>query len=171
MTTTTYTVNATELKGVIPRFRTHHEASVPAIHHTFNAVYGIELYDTDFHFLFDNVAANGLNKLYKDALKRLLMHMTDHIKRMSGAITTTEMEKVDNLFCAMHISYLMSNSKFKNFKRGQELATWIRHFIRNQCIDVPEKCLEIQFSTSRIFLSLVVGIVDGLNMNKLFCEK
>ena len=82
MTIATYIVHATELKGVIHCSRAHHEASVPTIHHTFNAVNDIDLYYNDFCFLFDNVAANGLNELYKDAPKRLLTDMIDHKARV-----------------------------------------------------------------------------------------
>ena len=58
MTMVTYAVDAKELKSVTLRFRAHHEAYVPVIHLTLNAVYGVDLYDTDFHFLFNNVATS-----------------------------------------------------------------------------------------------------------------
>ena len=67
----TYTVEAKELEGVIFCFRAHHEASIPVIHHTFNAVYGIDLYEIDSHFIFKDVATNRLTELYKDALECL----------------------------------------------------------------------------------------------------
>ena len=56
------------------------------------------------------------------------------------------------------------------FKRGQELASDIVHFIKNQRDDVPAKCIEILLSTTRIYPSLI-GIVDGLNMDKLFSNE
>ena len=96
---------------------THHEASVSSIHHTFNAVYGVDLYDTNFHFIFDDVAKNGLTELYKDAPEQLLTHMTNHIKKVSGALLGIEMKKVDNLFGNMQISYQMYNGRVVNFKR------------------------------------------------------
>ena len=114
----TYTVDAIELEGVVLYFHVHHEASVPNIHHTFNAIYGIDLYATDFHFIFDNVTANGLKKLYKDASKRLLMHMVDHIKQESGAITRDKTKKVEALFGIIQINYKMNNGTIMNFKRG-----------------------------------------------------
>ena len=55
-----YIVEAKELEGVIFRFCAHYKASVPVIHHTFNAVYSIDLYEPDFHFIFKDVAMNGL---------------------------------------------------------------------------------------------------------------
>ena len=99
-------MDGTELEGVILRFRAHHEASVPTIHHTFNAVYGIDLYDIDFHFIFDDVGTNGLKELYKDAPDCLLAHMIAHIKQESGATTRDETKKVDTLFGKMQISYI-----------------------------------------------------------------
>ena len=61
--------------------------------------------------------------------------------------------------------------KFMNFKQVQELVTGMRHFIKNQHIDVSEKSIVIQFSTSKKIPSLVAGIVDRLNIDKLFSEK
>ena len=61
----------------------------------------------------------------------------------------------------------MVHGKYAYFKRGQELASAIQYYLKNQHSDVPSKCLEIQFTTSRIYSS-PVGIVDGLNMDKLF---
>ena len=94
---TTYTVDATELQGVILCFQLHNEASLPRINHTFNAVYGIDLYDSDFHFTFDNVETNGLKELYKDTLDCLLVHMVHHIKQESGATIRHKTKKVDTL--------------------------------------------------------------------------
>ena len=70
-------------------------------------------------------------------------------------------QKVDVLFGIMQISNKIQNNSVVNFKRSQELATGIKYFIKHQRPDIPEKYLEIQFSTSRIFPSLVTGIVDG----------
>ena len=57
-----------------------------------------------------------------------------------------------------------------NVVRGQELARGIVHFLKHQLNYVPEKCPEIQFSTSSIFPSMS-GIVNGLNMDELFGTK
>ena len=54
--------------------------------------------------------------------------------------------------------------------RGQDLAHSIIQAIKYQHYDVLEMCFEVQFSCSRIYLSLS-GIVDGLNMVKLFTSK
>ena len=48
VTMTTYTFDATELRGVILCFHPHHEASVLVIHHTFNVLYCVDLYEIDF---------------------------------------------------------------------------------------------------------------------------
>ena len=144
---------------------------MPSIYHIFNTVYGVDLYNSGFHFIFDDVGKNGLNELYKDVPDLLLTYMTDHIKRVSGDSLRTETEKVDDLFGNMQISYQMNTGKFMNFKQGQELASGIKHFLKHQRPDVPEKCFEVHFSTSRIYPSLVVGVVDGLNIDKLFSQK
>ena len=161
----------TGLKGLILCFPPHHEVSVPTIHHTFNAVYGVNLYNTNFQFLFDDVETNGLKELYKDIPKRLLTHMTDCIKQVSGALLRTGTEKVETLFGNIQISYQMDTGKFMNFKQGQELASGIKYLLKYQRPNVWENFLEIQFSTSRIYPSLVAGIVDGLNMDKLSSKK
>ena len=46
----------------------------------------------------------------------------------------------------------------------------IIHFIKHQRNNVPLKCIEIHFTTTRIYPS-PVGIVDGLNMDKLFSSE
>ena len=74
------------------------------------------------------------------------------------------------MFKPMLLSYKLGNSKYTYFKRGQELVSEFQYFLKNQRPDVPSKCLEIQFTTSRIYPS-PVGIVDGLNMNKLFSSE
>ena len=58
-TTATHAVNATLLEGVILRFRPHFDALIPIIHDSLNSVYAIDLYEDKFHFIFDNVVANG----------------------------------------------------------------------------------------------------------------
>ena len=122
-------------------------------------------------FFFDNVGENGLKELYKDVLKQLLTHMTYHIKQGSGTLLKFETTEFDALFGNMQIGYQIASAKVMNFKRGKELTSEIRHFVKNQRVDVPEKCIKIQFSTSRIYPSLLVGIVDQLNMDKLSSEK
>ena len=85
-TTNTHTVDATLLKGIILRFRPHKDiASYPVIHESFNSVYGVDLYDDKFHFIFDNAPTNGQKLLFKDALEHLRAYMVDHIKQVSGA--------------------------------------------------------------------------------------
>ena len=111
-----YTVAAKELEGVILYFCPHHEAFVPVIRHTFNAVYGIDLYETDFHFIFKDVPKNGLTEWYKDAPERLLNYMITHIKSKSRATLRTGTEKVKASFGTMQLSYQMSNGKIVNFK-------------------------------------------------------
>ena len=106
VTIATYTVKAKELEGVILRFREHHEDSIPSIHHAFNAVYGVDLYETNFLFIFEDVATNGLMELHKDEPERVLGYMVAHIKSESGATLRTETEKVDTLFGNMQLSYL-----------------------------------------------------------------
>ena len=103
----TYTVDATLLEGVLLRSRPHHDASIPSIHHIFNAVYGVDLYDTYFHFIFEDVGKNWQKWLFKDAPDRLLEYTVNHIKHESGATTRTETEKVNDLLGNMQISYQM----------------------------------------------------------------
>ena len=45
------------------------------------------------------------------------------------------------------------------------------YFTKHQYPDVPVKCMEILFSTSNIYPSLVVGVVDGLKMDELFFSR
>ena len=103
--TTTYTVAANDLQEVIIRFAPHPITDFPFLHHTLNGVYGVDLYETDFHFLFSDIAANGLTELYKDAPKRLLAYMINHIKTVSAAAsgtgTRSNTAKVDELFGKM----------------------------------------------------------------------
>ena len=70
----------------------------------------------------------------------------------------------------MLLSYRKANGSYVYFERGQELASAIQYFVKNPRHDVPSKCLEIQFSTSRIY-PFPVGIVDGLNIDKLSSNK
>ena len=151
-------------------FLPHHEVSVPGLHHTLNTVYDVDLYETDFHFIFNDVPKNGLTELYKDTPERLKAYMSTHIKTESGATSRSETDKVEALFKLIQISYQLSTDKLVHFKRGQELAAVIQHFLKHQPQEVLPKCIEILFSTSRIYLSLV-GVVDGLNMDKLFSEE
>mmetsp|Transcript_12790 Transcript_12790/g.12601 ORF Transcript_12790/g.12601 Transcript_12790/m.12601 type:complete len:133 (-) Transcript_12790:36-434(-) len=71
----------------------------------------------------------------------------------------------------MDISYVLTTGKVMNFKRGQDLANGMLHFMKYQRPDVPTTCMEILFLTSNIYPSLVVGVVDGLNMDELFSSK
>ena len=77
---------------------------------------------------------------------------------------------MEKLFKTMQLSYRMKSNKVVYFKRGQELATGMVHFINNQQEDVPAKCMEVLLSISRIYPS-PIGIVDGLNMDKLFSSE
>ena len=167
----TYTVAANDLEGIIIRFCPHHEASVPVIHHTFNAVYGVDLYEDEFHFIFDDVPTNGQTELYKDAPKRLKDYMITRIKTGCKLVSKSETEKVDDLFQTMQLNYKMINGKYVYFKQRQELATAIQYFLKNPRPEVPSKCMEIQFTTSRIYPSLVASVVDGLDMDDLFSAK
>ena len=115
----TYTVAANELEGVILCFCSHHEASVPIIHHTLNVVYGVDLYATDFHFLFDDVPTNGQTELHKDAPKSLLDYIINHIKTESGLVgTRSKTNKVEELFKTTQLSYQMNSGTIMNFRQG-----------------------------------------------------
>ena len=111
LTMTTYNVAANDLEGVIVRFAPHPNPSFSFLHHTLNAVYGIDLYETDFYFLFHDVTANGQTELYKDAPKRLLDYMIAHIKTESAASTRAETEKVEKSFEIMLLSYKTKDKK------------------------------------------------------------
>ena len=128
---TTHTVAANTLEGVIVRFAPHPDTSFPFLHHTLNGIYGLNLYDTECNFLFDDFATNGLTELYKNAPKLLLEHMIAHIKTESGAATRGNTTKVDELFLTMLMSYKTKNGRIVNFKRGQELASGIVYFLAN----------------------------------------
>ena len=82
---TTYTVAANNLEGVIIQFAPHPVTDFPFLHHTLNGVYGVDLYETDFHFPFSDITANGQKELYKDTPKRLLAYMINHIKTVPAA--------------------------------------------------------------------------------------
>ena len=72
------------------------------------------------------------------------------------------------MFGTIQLSYTIQNHTVVYFKQDQELATIISHSIKHQRPDVLKRCLEIQFATSIIYPSLVVGVVDGLSMDQLF---
>ena len=145
----TYTVAAKDLEGAIFCFQPHHDTSLPFIHQTFNAAYSVHLYETDFHFIFDDVPKNGLTELYKDTPKQLLNHMITHIKMESGSTgTRSKKDKVEKF---RQLSYKLGNVTSVYFKRGQELALAIQYFLKTLRPDVPSKCMEIQFTTSRIY--------------------
>ena len=77
-------------------------------------------------------------------------------------------KKVDTLFGIMQISFVQQNGLLVvHFICGQDLARGIIHALKHQHANVPEKCLKVQFSTSRIFPTLS-GMVGGLNMDELF---
>ena len=138
------TTTTTIYHGVTIRFAPHPNTACPFLHHTLNNVYGLDLYENDFHFLFDDIAANQQTELHKDAPKRLLNHMIDHITRESGTGgTRSKTDKVESLFKTMILSYKMKNGTIVKFKRGQDLATGMVHFIKNQRDDVPTKCIEV----------------------------
>ena len=85
-TATTYAVDATLRGGIIIRFRPHKDVTLyPVIHESFNSVYGIDLYDDEFDFLFDDMTNKGKKELFLDAPERLRAHMVTHIKNLSGA--------------------------------------------------------------------------------------
>ena len=71
----------------------------------------------------------------------------------------------------MEISYALTSGKIVNFRRGQDLASGMVHYIKNQRPEIPTKCMEILFSTSNNYPSLVVGAVDGPDMDELFSTK
>ena len=97
--------------------------------------------------------------------------MITHIKTESGSIgTRSKTDQVEKLFKTIMMSYKMNNDKYMYFKQGQEIATVIQYFLKYQRDHVPSKCLEIQFTTSRIYPS-PVGIMDGLNISKLFSSE
>ena len=81
------------------------------------------------------------------------------------------MAKIETLFGKMEISYALNTGKIMNFCRGQDLANGMMHYIKHQRPEIPNKCMEILFSTSNIYPSLVVGAVDGLDMTELFSSK
>ena len=167
----TYTINAKELEGVILCFRAHPNTTFPVLHHTLNSLYGVYLYETDFHFLFYDVPTNGLTKLYKDAPKRLLNHLITHIQKRSESIgTRSKTDQVEKLFKTIQLTCTTKNNKVIHFKQVKELATAISHFLKHPYPDDPKKCLEIQFIPTRIYPS-PVGIVDGLNMNNFFSSE
>ena len=115
---TTYTVAANDLEGVIIRFAPHPVTDFPFLHHTLNGVCGVDLYETDFHFLFSDIAANGQTELYKDAPKRLLAYMINRIKTVSAAAgtgTRSNTAKVDELFGKMLFSYRTKANKTIHF--------------------------------------------------------
>ena len=168
---TTYTIAVNDLEGVIIRFQAHPNPSFPFFRHTLNSIYCVDLYDTDFHFLFDVVPTNEHTELFKDAPKQLLDYMIGHIKTESGSVgTQSKTDKVETLFKTIQLSYKMQNNRVMIFIRGQELASDIQHFLKHQRDDVPTKCTEILLLTTRIYPS-PIGIVDGLNMDKLFSSK
>ena len=70
----------------------------------------------------------------------------------------------------MQLTYTMQNKNVIYFKRVEELVEATVHFLKHQRPEVPSKCLEIQSTTSRIYPS-PIGIVDGLNMDKLFSSE
>ena len=96
--------------------------------------------------------------------------MIAHIKSKSGTSTRAETAKVEKLFETMLLSYKMKHVNIMFFKQGQKLALRMIRFFKNQQDDVPAKCMEVLLSTSQIHLSLI-GIVDGLNMDKLFISE
>ena len=168
---TTYTVAGNGLEGVIVQFQAHPSPSFPVLHHTLNSVYDVDLYENDFHFLFDDVPTNGQTELYKDTPKQLLDYMISQIKTESRSVgTRSKTDKVETLFKTMQLRYKMNNGQHVSFKQGQKLVTAIVQFIKHQRVEVPAKCIEIFLATTRIYPSLI-GIVDGLNMDKLFTSK
>ena len=170
-TATTYTVAANDLEGVIIRFAPHPNTDFPSLHTTLDDVYGLDLHDDEFHFLFHDVSNNQQTELYRDAPKRLLEHMISHITMESGSRgTRSKTDKVETLFKTMKLSYKMKSGKVMRFTRGQDLASGMVHFINHQREDVPHKCIEILLSISRIYPS-PIGMVDGLDMDKLFSSQ
>ena len=138
--TTTYTVAANDLQGVIIRFDTHPNPAFPYLHTTLNDIYGLDLHDDEFNFVFYDVANNQQMELYKDAPKRLLEHMIDHIVTQSGSGgTRSKKDKVEKLFKTMKLGYKLKSGKYMRFKRGQDLAAGMVHFINHQQEDVPTK--------------------------------
>ena len=95
--------------------------------------------------------------------------MINHIVTEPGSGgTRSKTEKVEKLFKTMKLSYKMKSNKYMRFKRGQDFAAGMVHFINQQRDDVPiKKCMEVFLLISRIYSSLI-GIVDGLDMDKLF---
>ena len=123
--TTTYTVAVNDLEGAIIRFAPHPVTDFPFLHHTLNGVYDVDLYKTDFHFLFSDIAFNGKTEMHKDAPKLLLAYMIAHIKKVSGAAasgagTRGNTTKVDELFGNMLFSYNTKGGRNIHFQRGQE---------------------------------------------------
>ena len=121
--TTTYTVAVNDLEGVIVLFAPYPNPAFSFLHHTLNSVYGVDLYETDFHFLFDDITTNQQTKLYKDAPQWLLDYMIDHIKVKSGASYRGNTAQVQALFENVLLSYRMKTNKIMHFKRGQDLAS------------------------------------------------
>ena len=60
----TYTVAANELQGIIVCFEPHPNPAFPYLHRTLNDVYGLDLHDDEFHFLFHDVTNNRQKELY-----------------------------------------------------------------------------------------------------------
>ena len=114
-TTATHAVAATLLKGIILRFRPHKDlSSYPVIHESFNSVYGVDVYNDEFHFIFDDVPTNGAKALFKHAPERLRKYMVDHIKQVSGATgraSRSETDKIDKLFGKIELSYALNTGK------------------------------------------------------------
>ena len=101
----TYNVNVTQLEGILLWFQVHKQASFPRFHQTLNDAYGLDLYNSNFEFIFDDVKTNELTEILKDALTMLRSYLTDHIKQELGSTTRDTAKKVDTLFDNMELSY------------------------------------------------------------------
>ena len=95
---TTHIGAANDLEGVIVQFAPHQNTAFLFLHHTLNDVYCQDLYEADFHFLFDDFATNGLPELHKNTPKLLLDYIIDHIKSESGASIRGKTAQVDDYF-------------------------------------------------------------------------
>ena len=119
---TTYNVDAAKLKDILLRFNPHQQLDLPYTHFILNEAYYLYFYELVIDFIFQDVLVNGLIKLWKEAPELLQTRMTDNIKSLFSATTRGSIDKMDNLFGVMTLSYkkklevTVKSNKLKNFQ-------------------------------------------------------
>ena len=163
-----YVVDAGTLDGIKLTFCPHLDKTIKTFHHILNTLYGIDLFDSEIDFIFEDGASK--TSLKNNAPSLLRSHFIEKIKRECAIYfpdTKQQSLKVDKLFCDMTMSYLLKDGTRPDITCVIDLARAIHTNLENPVTGTAENCANIYLSCSLLHTSRDC-VIDGINIDKLY---